>query len=101
MSENRVNVYRESLENLSNQYIPFKQATEQSVQVIKEHIEDIMQYFSDVKEKMSVKLDEAEMKLQAAQNAHDRCLNSQRYEEENDCYKPSCDMEAQIGRAHV
>jgi chromosome segregation ATPase len=58
------------------------------------HIGEKMDYFHSVEDKLQQKVDEAMAKLEKAQAALTRCESSQRWDEEDGCYKPSCSSEA-------
>jgi chromosome segregation ATPase len=72
----------------------FAEDTKTEMENANNHINEKMVCFRSVEDKLQQKVDEALVKFEKAQEALDRCESSQRWDEEDGCYKPSCRSEA-------
>jgi chromosome segregation ATPase len=91
---NNVFIEPDKVESLLFVFQHFAEDTKTEMENANNHINEKMDYFHSVEDKLQQKVDEAMAKLEKAQAALTRCENSQRWDEEDGCYKPSCSSEA-------
>lgn len=59
-----------------------------------EFLDSTIEAMEEQMQVLSEKVDEAKVRLDQAEEAYSSCLSSQKYDEEDHCYYPSCDSQA-------
>ncbi len=82
-----------ALVNLRDSLKVFSENIKQPLDDVKRELNDILQMMRDKLEVLRQEMEHARERLERAEDARYRCEASQRYDEENHCYCPSCDLE--------
>lgn len=61
---------------------------------VNEFLDSMIKNMEEQKKVLEEQVEEARERLEQAEEAYSSCLNSQKYDEEDHCYRPSCDCEA-------
>ena len=70
---------------------------------VDEYLQSMLQTFENQRDYLKQLLEEAEQKLREAEEALSSCLSSQKWDEKDRCYRPSCNNEkhhAEAARRH-
>lgn len=62
---------------------------------VSDHFDSMIEVMKQQKQVLEEKVEEARERLSEAEDDYSSCLSSQTYDEEDNCYYPSCDMEAE------
>ena len=82
------------LDQLISAQIQTSDSIKDLLEQVNRDFDALMKNMEEQKNCLEKKMQEAERRYQQAEAAHSRCLASQRYDEEDKCYRPSCDAEA-------